>query len=48
MKVILSVSDDGYFERIWWWVFWAYLMMGIPETRRAHLIRYLPFYYEDY
>jgi hypothetical protein len=21
MMGILSVSDDGYFERIWWWVF---------------------------
>ena len=21
MMVILSVSDDGYFDRIWWWLF---------------------------
>ena len=29
MKVILSVPDEGYFERTWWWLFWAYLMMVI-------------------
>jgi hypothetical protein len=29
MMVILSVPDDGYFERTWWWLFWAYLMMVI-------------------
>jgi len=21
MKVILSVPDEGYFERTWWWLF---------------------------
>jgi hypothetical protein len=26
---ILSVSDDGYFERIWWRLFWSYLMTVI-------------------
>jgi hypothetical protein len=25
----MSISDDGYFEHIWWWLFWAYLMMVI-------------------
>ena len=40
MKVILSVSDEGYSERIWWRLFWAYLMKVIPETRRAHYIWY--------
>jgi hypothetical protein len=29
MKVILSVSDEGYSERIWWRLFWAYLMKVI-------------------
>jgi hypothetical protein len=33
---ILSVPDDGYFERTWWRLFWAYLMTVIPETRRVH------------
>ena len=26
MKVIMSVSDEGYYERTWWRLFWAYLM----------------------
>ena len=26
MKVILSVPDEGYSERTWWRLFWAYLM----------------------
>jgi hypothetical protein len=25
MKVILSVPDEGYSERTWWRLFWAYL-----------------------
>ena len=29
MKVILSVSDEGYSERVWWRLFWAYLMKVI-------------------
>ena len=29
MKVILSVPDEGYFERTWWKLFWAYLMLVI-------------------
>ena len=29
MKVILSVPDEGYFERTWWRLFWAYLMKVI-------------------
>ena len=29
MKVILSVSDEGYSERIWWRLFWSYLMKVI-------------------
>jgi hypothetical protein len=41
MKVILGVPDEGYFERTWWRLFWAYLMKVIPETRRAHYIWYL-------
>ena len=44
MKVILSVPDEGYFERTWWRLFWAYLMKVIPEAGRAHLIWYLCFY----
>jgi hypothetical protein len=34
MKVILSVPDEGYFERTWWRLFWAYLMkviLSIPD-----------------
>jgi hypothetical protein len=44
MKVILSVHDEGYFERTRWRLFWAYLMKVIPETRRAHKILYLRCY----
>jgi hypothetical protein len=29
MKVILSVPDEGYFERTWWRLFWAYMMKVI-------------------
>jgi hypothetical protein len=29
MKVILSVSDEGYIECIWWRLFWVYLMKVI-------------------
>ena len=29
MKVILSVSDEGCFERTWWRLFWMYLMKVI-------------------
>jgi hypothetical protein len=29
MMVILSVPDDGYSERTWWWLFGVYLMMVI-------------------
>jgi hypothetical protein len=29
MKIILSVPDEGYFERTWWRLFWAYLMKVI-------------------
>jgi hypothetical protein len=35
MKVILSVSDEGYSARIWWRLFWAYPMKVIPETLRV-------------
>ena len=45
MKAILSVPDEGYSERTWWRLFWAYLMKAIPETRSAHYIWYLRFYY---
>jgi hypothetical protein len=34
MKVILSVPDEGYSERNWWRLFWAYLMkviMSVPD-----------------
>jgi len=33
---IFSLPDDGYFQLTWWWLFSAYLMMVIPETRHAH------------
>jgi hypothetical protein len=29
MKVILNVPDEGYYERTWWRLFWAYLMKVI-------------------
>jgi hypothetical protein len=32
--VILSVPDEGYFERTWWRLFWAYLMkviLSVPD-----------------
>ena len=41
MKVILNVPDEGYSERTWWRLFWAYLMKVIPETRSADYIWYL-------
>jgi hypothetical protein len=34
MKVILSVSDEGYSERTWWRLFWMYLMkviLSVPD-----------------
>ena len=34
MKVILSVPDEGYSERTWWRLFWAYLMkviLNVPD-----------------
>ena len=34
MKVILSVPDEGYSERVWWRLFWAYLMkviLSVPD-----------------
>ena len=31
-----SVPDEGYSERIWWRLFWAYLMKVIPVNRRTH------------
>ena len=34
MKVILSVPDEGYSERTWWRLFWAYLMkviLSVPD-----------------
>jgi hypothetical protein len=32
MKVILNVPDEGYSERTWWRLFWAYLMKVIPNV----------------
>ena len=40
MKVILSVSDEGYSERTWWRLFWAYLRKVIP----AYLMKVIPAY----
>jgi hypothetical protein len=34
MKVILSILDEGYSERIWWRLFWAYFMkviLSVPD-----------------
>jgi hypothetical protein len=34
MKVILSVPDEGYFERTWWRLFWVYLVkviLSVPD-----------------
>ena len=33
-KVIMSVPDEGYYERTWWRLLWAYLMkviMSVPD-----------------
>jgi hypothetical protein len=38
MQVILSVPDEGYFERTWWRLFWANLMkviLGVPDEGYA-------------
>jgi hypothetical protein len=32
MKVIMSISDEGYYERIWWRLLWAYLMKVIMSV----------------
>jgi hypothetical protein len=37
MKVILSIPDEGYFERTWWRLFWAYLMKVIPKNMSCAL-----------
>ena len=47
MKVILIVPDEGYSERTWRRLFWAYLMKVIPETRRVYYILYLRFYFKN-
>jgi hypothetical protein len=34
MKVIMSVPDEGYYERTWWRLLWVYLMkviMSVPD-----------------
>ena len=55
MKVILSVPDEGYYsnvsdegysERIWWRLFWAYLMKVITVTYLMKVI--LSVYDEGY
>jgi hypothetical protein len=38
MKVILSVPDEGYSERTWWMLFWAYLMKVISRNSSYTLI----------
>ena len=43
MMVILSEPDEGYFERTWWRLFWAYLMKVAPETLRLHYIWYIKY-----
>jgi hypothetical protein len=52
MKVILSVPDEGYSERTWWRLCWAYLMeviLSVPDEgyseRRVVLVCILPFCY---
>ena len=37
MKVILSVHDEGYFERTWWRLFWAYMMKVITYMMKVIL-----------
>jgi hypothetical protein len=32
MKVIMSVLDEGYYERTWWRLLWAYLMKVIMSV----------------
>ena len=47
MKVILSVPDEGYSERTWWRLFWAYLMkviLSVPDEgySERHLTKVIP------
>jgi hypothetical protein len=46
MKVIMSVPDEGYYERTWWRLLWEYLMkdiMSVPDEgyyeRNLHQVR---------
>jgi hypothetical protein len=36
MMVILSVPDDGYSERILWWLFWAFRITIIRYAHNNH------------
>ena len=43
MKVILSVPDEGYSERTWWRLFWAYLMkviLSVPDEGYSERTRW--------
>jgi hypothetical protein len=43
MKAILSVPDEGYSERTWWRLFWAYMMkaiLGVPDEGRPRSASY--------
>jgi hypothetical protein len=45
MKVILNVPDEGYSERTWWRLFWAYMMkaiLSVPDegySERTYQVR---------
>ena len=39
MKVILSVPDEGYSERTWWRLSWAYLMKVILSVTWRRLFQ---------
>jgi hypothetical protein len=39
MMIIMSVPDEGYNERTWWRLLWAYLMKVFPETQGNKQIR---------
>jgi hypothetical protein len=41
MKVILSVPDEGYFECIWWRLYWAYLMKVILSVSDEGYFEYI-------
>jgi hypothetical protein len=40
MKVIMSVLDEGYYERTWWRLLWAYLKKIMSVVDDGTFIKY--------